>query len=57
VRSLGAKSVQRRSGCLVLLNPVAEVARVLSVAGMTQLMQIYHDSEPALAAVSAQSAR
>jgi hypothetical protein len=41
----------------VLLNPVAEVARVPSVAGMTQLMQIYHDSEPALAAVSAQSAR
>jgi anti-sigma B factor antagonist len=54
---LGAKSVQRRGGSLVLLNPVENVERVLSVAGMTQLMPIYHDSAAALAAVSAKSAR
>ena len=54
---LGAKSVQRRGGCLVLLNPVEDVERVLSVAGMTQLMPIYRDSEAALATVSAKPAR
>jgi hypothetical protein len=36
---------------------VEDVERVLSVAGVTQLMPIYHDSEAALAAVSAQSTR
>src|SRR5271166_2014323 len=46
---LGAKSVQRRGGCLVLLNPAEEVERVLDVMGVTDLMPIYRDSEAALA--------
>jgi anti-anti-sigma factor len=43
---LGAKAVQRRGGCFILLNPVDEV-------GMTDLMPIYRDSDAALAAASA----
>ncbi len=31
---LGAKAVQRRGGTLILLNPVAEVERVLEVGGL-----------------------
>jgi anti-anti-sigma factor len=50
---LGAKSVQRRGGCFVLLNPVDEVERVLEVMGMTDLMPIYRDADAALAAASA----
>jgi anti-anti-sigma factor len=50
---LGAKSVQRRGGCFVLLNPVDEVGRVLEVMGMTDLMPIYRDADAALAAASA----
>jgi anti-anti-sigma factor len=50
---LGAKAVQRRDGCFVLLNPVEQVERVLDVMGMTDLMPIYRDSEAALAAASA----
>src|SRR5271157_5463495 len=50
---LGAKAVQRRGGCLVLLNPVDEVARVLEVMGVADLMPIFRDSEAALAAASA----
>ena len=50
---MGAKSVQRRGGCLVLLNPVADVERALEVTGVTQLMPIYRDSDAALAAASA----
>ncbi|HME25982.1 MAG TPA: STAS domain-containing protein [Acetobacteraceae bacterium] len=49
---LGAKAVQRRGGCLVLLNPAEEVERVLDVMGVTDLMPIYRDSEAALAAAS-----
>jgi anti-anti-sigma factor len=52
---LGAKSVQRRGGCFVLLNPVADVERVLAVTGVTQLMPIYRDSAAALAAASGQA--
>ena len=50
---LGAKAVQRRGGCFVLLNPVEQVERVLDVMGMTDLMPIYSDSEAAMAAASA----
>jgi len=49
---LGAKAVQRRGGCFILLNPVDEVARVLDVMGMTDLMPIYRDAEAALAAAA-----
>jgi anti-sigma B factor antagonist len=50
---LGAKAVQRRGGCFILLNPVDEVERVLEVMGVTELMPIYRDSAAALAAASA----
>src|ERR1700761_4755349 len=50
---LGAKSVQRRGGRFVLLNPVGEVERVLEVTGVTDLMPIYRDSAAAVAAASA----
>jgi anti-anti-sigma factor len=49
---LGAKTMQRRGGCLVLLNPVEEVERVLDVMGVTDLMPVYRDSGAALAAAS-----
>jgi anti-sigma B factor antagonist len=47
---LGAKTVQRRGGTLILLNPVAEVERVLDVTGAADLMPIYRDTEAAVAA-------
>ena len=47
---LGAKAVQRRGGTLILLNPVAEVERVLDVMGVADLMPIYRDKEAAFAA-------
>jgi anti-anti-sigma factor len=50
---LGAKAVQRRGGCFILLNPTGEVERVLDVMGVTDLMPVYRDSEAALAAASA----
>ena len=50
---LGAKAVQRHGGRFVLLNPVDEVRRVLEVTGVTDLMPIYHNSDEALAAVTA----
>jgi anti-anti-sigma factor len=50
---LGAKTIQRRGGSLVLLNPVDAVERVLDVMGVTDLMPIYRDSDAALAAASA----
>jgi anti-sigma B factor antagonist len=50
---LGAKAVQRRGGTFVLLNPVGEVEKVLEVTGVTDLMPIYHNSDEALAAVTA----
>ena len=49
---LGAKAVQRRGGVLVLLNPVIEVAKVLDLMGVIDLMPIYRDPEAALSAVS-----
>jgi anti-sigma B factor antagonist len=52
---LGAKTVQRRGGTLILLNPVTEVERVLEVMGAAELMPIYRDTEAALAAAVAHS--
>src|SRR5262249_24727419 len=52
---LGATTVQRRGGTLILLNPVAEVERVLEVMGTAELMPIYRDTEAALAAAMAHS--
>jgi anti-anti-sigma factor len=52
---LGAKAVQRRGGCFILLNPVDEVQRVLEVMGMTDLMPIFRDSEAALAVACGQA--
>jgi anti-anti-sigma factor len=52
---LGAKTVQRRGGCFILLNPVDEVERVLETMGMTDLMPIYRDADTALAAASARA--
>jgi anti-anti-sigma factor len=50
---LGAKAVQRRGGCFVLLRPVADVERVLDTMGMIELMPIFHDVESAMAACAA----
>jgi anti-anti-sigma factor len=50
---LGAKTVQRRGGTLILLNPVGAVERVLDVMGAAELMPIYRDTEAALAAALA----
>jgi anti-anti-sigma factor len=47
---LGAKAVQRRGGCFILLNPIEEVERVLEVTGVIDLMPIYRDNDAALAA-------
>jgi stage II sporulation protein AA (anti-sigma F factor antagonist) len=52
---LGAKAMQRRGGTFVLLNPIDDVAKVLEVTGVTDLMPIHRDREAALAAVSAQA--
>jgi anti-anti-sigma factor len=51
---LGAKAVNRRGGCFVLLNPVDEVTQVLEVMGMTDLMPIYRDVEAAVSAACGQ---
>ena len=52
---LAAKTMQRRGGCLVLLNPVDEVERVLDVMGVTDLIPVHHDVDTALAAACAQA--
>ncbi len=52
---LGAKTLQRRGGTLILLDPVAEVERVLDVMGASELMPIYRDSGAALASALAHS--
>jgi len=49
---LGAKAVQRRGGSFVLLSPVDEVAEVLEVMGVTELMPIFRDRDAALAEVT-----
>ena len=52
---LSAKTVQRRGGCFILLNPVKEVERVLETMGMTDLMPIHRDIDVASAAASGQA--
>jgi anti-anti-sigma factor len=52
---LGAKAVQRRGGCFVLLNPAEEVERVLEVSGVVDLMPVYRDADAAVAAACAQA--
>src|SRR5262245_303438 len=52
---LGAKAVQRRGGRFILLNPVAEVERVLQVTGVLDLMPIYRNAEAALAEATTQA--
>ncbi len=50
---LGAKTVQRRGGKLVLLSPQSEVEQVLEMTCVTDLMPIVRDEAEALAAISA----
>lgn len=50
---LGAKTVQRRGGKLVLLSPQSEVEEVLEMCCVTDLMPIVRDEAEALAAITA----
>ena len=50
---MGAKVVEMKNGRIVLLNPNAEVKRVLSESGVDTLISIYHGLEKAEAAVLA----
>ena len=50
---IGAKSVQRRGGKMVLLRPTPEVEKVLWVSGVADLMPIFHTDPEAVAAVTA----
>ena len=52
---LAAKTMQRRGGCLVLLNPLDEVERVLDVMGVADVIPVHHDIDTALAAACAQA--
>nr|WP_294509436.1 STAS domain-containing protein [uncultured Rhodopila sp.] len=47
---LGAKTIQRRGGKLLLLNPRTEVEQVLETIGVTDLLPIVHTEAEALAA-------
>jgi anti-anti-sigma factor len=46
---LSAKTVQRRGGTLVLLNPRTAVQEVLEMIGVTDLLPIVHDEAEAVA--------
>jgi anti-anti-sigma factor len=48
---LGAKTVQRRGGRLLLINPQAEVEQVLEITGVLDLLPIARDEAEALAAI------
>jgi anti-anti-sigma factor len=48
-----AKSVSSRGGKMVLLNPQRNVAEVLEITGIPQIIPIYTDLESATAAVTA----
>lgn len=48
----GAKTIQARRGRFVLLNPQAEVEKVLKVSGVDVLMPIYADADAAVKAVT-----
>ncbi len=47
---LGAKTIRRRGGKLLLLNPRPEVGQVLETIGVTDLLPIVHTEDEALAA-------
>ncbi len=50
---VGAKTVLRRGGKLVLLNPLPDVEEVLEVTGVTDLMPVARNEAAALAALAA----
>ena len=50
---IGAKSVQRRGGKMVLLRPTPEVEKVLWVSGVADLMPIFQTDAEAAAAFAA----
>ncbi len=47
---LGAKTIQRRGGKLLLMNPHVEVEQVLETIGVTDMLPIVHDETEAMAA-------
>ncbi|PPQ30591.1 STAS domain-containing protein [Rhodopila globiformis] len=47
---LGAKTIQRRGGKLLLLSPSSEVEQVLQTIGVTDLLPIVRDEAEAIAA-------
>jgi anti-sigma B factor antagonist len=48
---IGAKTVQRRGGKLLLLSPQADVEQVLETIGVTDLLPIMRDEAEAMAAI------
>lgn len=48
---LGAKTVQRRGGRLLLVSPQAEVEQVLEMTGVLDLLPIMRDEAEAMAAI------
>jgi anti-anti-sigma factor len=48
---IGAKTVQRRGGRLLLLNPRPDVEQVLETIGVTDLLPIMRDEAEAMAAI------
>jgi anti-sigma B factor antagonist len=48
---LGAKTVQRRGGRLLLINPQAEVEQVLEMTGVLDLLPVVRDEAQAMAAI------
>ena len=51
---LNGKAVSQRGGKMVLLNPDANVAKVLETAGIDMLLPIFNDLDAARQAVAAQ---
>ena len=47
-----AKTLSRRNGRLVLLNPTTSVAEVLTTSGLTDLLPIVHSESEAVSAVN-----
>ena len=47
---LGAKTIQRRGGKLLLLNPLQEVEHVLETIGVTDMLPIVRNEAEAMAA-------
>jgi anti-anti-sigma factor len=48
---LGAKTVQRRGGRLLLINPQSEVEQVLEMTGVLDLLPVVRDEAQAMAAI------